>query len=374
MAIIDNTLAAQVPTFDPATPLAQAAKLQAADTEIRQQQFKQAQFEIGSEARGLAAVQNSPEFPKLWAEAADRMAQKGLLSPQAHAQWRNTPSPLLLKQMIAQTEDPTLSFNKDEAVRDQSNRDRLYGLKKRELDLMAEGSKVPANFQRGTDGSLVPVKGGPADPEYVRSLNEAKEKPRNMSISDITKLSEEGGKFAQVGGFLDTFDPEFAGRPLGLGEARNWVGRTLPSSIVDPKAAEGATWWQGYDKFKNVVRNDLFGSALTTTEKAAFEKADINPGMNPTQVTENLKTQKDIYEKGIVRKASAMIEAGYKPEAIAKAYGVSLESLGVKPKSGKGGSNNDAALQRARDAIAKGAPKDAVVKRLQDAGIDASGL
>src|SRR5574343_496140 len=134
MSIIDNTLAAQVPTFDPATPLAQAAKLQVADQEMRANQFKQAQLEIGSEARGLAAVQNSPEFPARWAEAADRMLQKGLLTPQVHAQWRNTPSPLLLKQMIAQTEDPTLSFRKDEAVRDQGNQNRNYLLAKRRVD------------------------------------------------------------------------------------------------------------------------------------------------------------------------------------------------------------------------------------------------
>jgi hypothetical protein len=131
MAIIDNTLAAQVPTFDPATPLMQAAKLQAADQEARQAQFKQSQIELGTEARGLAAVQNSPEFPKLWAEASDRMLQKGLLTPQAHQQWRNTPSPLLLKQMIAQTEDPTLSFRKDEAQRDQGNQNRNFGLAQR---------------------------------------------------------------------------------------------------------------------------------------------------------------------------------------------------------------------------------------------------
>jgi hypothetical protein len=140
MAIIDNTLAAQVPTFDPATPLAQAAKLQAADQEMRQNQFKQAQLELGSEARGLAAVQNSPEFPARWAEAADRMLQKGLLTPQAHAQWRNTPSPLLLKQMIAQTEDPTLSFQKDEAKRAQGNADRNFLLQKRAADRADEGA------------------------------------------------------------------------------------------------------------------------------------------------------------------------------------------------------------------------------------------
>jgi hypothetical protein len=134
MAIIDNTIAGQMPTFDPATPLKQAAQLQAAEQEAKQAQFKQAQLELGTEARGLAAVQNSPEFPKLWAEASDRMLQKGLLTPQTHQQWRNTPSPLLLKQMIAQTEDPTLSFRKQEAVREQGNQDRSFGLQKTTAD------------------------------------------------------------------------------------------------------------------------------------------------------------------------------------------------------------------------------------------------
>jgi hypothetical protein len=134
MAIIDNTLAAQVPTFDPATPLKQAAQLQAAETEIRQAQFKQMQTEIGSEARGLVPFVNTPEFPARWAETADRMLQKGLLNPQTHAQWRNAPSPLMLKQMIAQTEDPTLTFRKEEAQREQKNQDRSFGLQKTNAD------------------------------------------------------------------------------------------------------------------------------------------------------------------------------------------------------------------------------------------------
>ncbi len=140
MAIIDNTIAGQMPSFDPASPLKQAALLRAADQESRQAQFKQAQIELGTEARGLAAVQNSPEFPKLWAEAADRMKAKGLLDERSHAQWRNTPSPLMLKQMIAQTEDPTLQFRKQEAQRDQGNQNRTYGLAQRTADRLDEGA------------------------------------------------------------------------------------------------------------------------------------------------------------------------------------------------------------------------------------------
>jgi hypothetical protein len=374
MAIIDNTLAAQIPTFDPATPLAQASKLQGMETDNRAAQFKQAQLEIGSEARGLQTYVNTPEFAQKWGETADRLYQKGLLDDRAYKQWRNTPSPLLLKSMIASTSDPTLDFNKYQAERDQVNKDRAFALEEKKFNATIEGGKVPAGFQKQGDGTLAPIKGGPQDPEYLKEANAAKEKPRAMSISDITKLSEEGGKFANITGFVNDFKDEYAGHTI-VGEGANVAGRYLPEGIVGKSTKEGADWWQGYDRYKNLVRNELFGSALTATEKAAFEKADVSPRMDPDTIKTNLKEQKRVVEAAIKRKAQAAIDAGYKPDAIASAYGVSLESLGIKTDKGsKGGSNNDAALQKARDAIAKGAPKDAVVKRLQDAGIDTSGL
>ena len=135
MSIIDNTIAAQMPAFDPATPLAQAAKIQGLQAEAQQAQFKVIKDEIGSEARGLTPFVNTPEFPARWAEMTDRLAAKGLINRQLHEQWRNTPSPLLHKQMIAQTEDPTLSFRKEEAVRDQKNTDFTHGIQTQQLGL-----------------------------------------------------------------------------------------------------------------------------------------------------------------------------------------------------------------------------------------------
>lgn len=174
MSMIDNTLAAQVPTFDPATPLAQAGKLQAMEQENRAAQFKQAQTEIGSEARGLQPYVNTPEFPAKWAETADRLLQKGLLNPQTHQQWRNSPSPLMLKQMIASTEDPTLSFHKDEAVRAQGNTDRNFLQAKTAAD-RAHGLAVRASdradegeVDASDDRAKAAVKYGltPGTPEY----------------------------------------------------------------------------------------------------------------------------------------------------------------------------------------------------------------
>lgn len=184
-------------------------------------------------------------------------------------------------------------------------------------------TKATAPFVPSHDGTLTPRTGGPADPVYKQSVRE----PPKMSVSDITKLSDEGGKYGQLGGFIKTFEPRFAGALPGTGDMRNWVGRTLPEWATDKDAREGATWWQGYDRYKNAVRHELFGSALTATEQSAWNAADINNTMRPDAIQKNLKIQQDIVEKGIARKASALTEQGYSKEVISKAYGVKPESL-----------------------------------------------
>lgn len=281
-----------------------------------------------------------------------------------------------ISQLAGAAEDR--KFRQQEAVRAQGNSDRTYSLQER----VATGGKVPAGFEPNPSGGIRPVVGGPADPAYLAASNEAKAKPRNMSIGDITKLTEEGGKFANVAGFGDTFKPEYAGYKIkAVGELANTAGRNLPGSILPAGVAAGADWWQGYDRYKNQIRNDLFGSALTKSEIQAFEAADITPGMDPAMVKNNLARQKSIIESGVKRKASAMVESGYDPAAIAKAYGIDVGSLGIEGagKRGKAPAATAAApardpLQAARDAIARGAPREAVIKRLSEAGINPSGL
>ena len=212
-------------------------------------------------------------------------------------------------------------------------------------------------------------------PDYIREINEAKTKPRGLTVSDIGKLSEEGGKFSQVSGFGDTFKPEFAGyRSQWVGELANTAGRNLPEGVVGKNMAGAANWWQGYDRYKNAIRNDLFGSALTATEKAAFEQADVNPGMDPKMIQQNLARQKAIIEGNIRNKAGAMVEAGYDPAVVGKSYGIDLGKLGIEPKKRGGNSTATDPLQKARDAIARGANREAVIKRLVEAGIKPEGL
>jgi hypothetical protein len=171
MSMIDNTIAGQMPQYDASAPLVQAAKLQAADQEMQQAKFKQNQIEMGSEMRGIAPFVNTPEFPAKWAEAADRLRQRGVIDDQMHQQWANNPSPLLMKSIIAKTEDPNLSFRKEEAQREQKNQDRSYGLLAR-ADKRAERSAdradqtpLEAMQERAAAGEAAGLE--PGSPEYT---------------------------------------------------------------------------------------------------------------------------------------------------------------------------------------------------------------
>lgn len=229
------------------------------------------------------------------------------------------------------------SFRQQESARAQQNSDRGFGLQQRQLDVTLQGQRVPPGYRPGPDGGLAAIPGGPQDPAVIARTTDARAKPREFNVTDVTKLSEEGAKANQISTFADTFEPRFGGyRTEGIGNAATWLGRNVPE-LASRDTAEAARWWQGYDRYKNVIRNDLFGAALTATEKAAFERADINAGMDPATIKNNLKIQKQIALNGLKRKANALISSGYDPGAIAAAYGLDLKEIGVTAQPRRGG-------------------------------------
>jgi|GEM_PF-5815012 len=450
MAIIDNTLAAQVPTFDPATPLAQAAKLQAADMEMRQNQFKQAQLELGSEARGLAAVQNTPEFPRMWAEAADRMLQKGLLNPQTHAQWRNTPSPLLLKQMIAQTEDPTLSFRKEEAARDQRNTDRSFGLQKttadrnyglavRAADRADEGvedeaddrAKAAAKYgldpkspqgqrfaltgkleegepslltvmqQRRaaaqaaglseTDPAFKPfmltgkmhAPGQEQKSEFRKALDK-KDADRVDDYSDRARLAEEGSAtLDRIDGLREqAFTGPVQGRvanALGHGATQALSGAVNELSLDIAQKMKGSLSDRDIafvkDQTPSLGMGGEAGKSASSAIRAAFERTQQRAAFYRTWAEKNgsidgadVAWKKYITENPLtIEDKKALGGRRFNPE-YNKDFGRYIN------KQSDYGAGGDSMLAYAREAIAKGAPRAEVEKRLRDSGIDPKDL
>lgn len=128
------------------------------------------------------------------------------------------------------------------------------------------------------------------------------------AISDLTSKADIRDTIERLG---KTFQPEYAGNMIGiLGRAENLLGRV---GIGDGNQSQ---WWQDYDGWANEVRHSMFGSALTKTEEAAFDRAMIGPGMNPEQVSANLGRQLAITNKALDRLSNTYKAGGYNPEMI----------------------------------------------------------
>jgi hypothetical protein len=208
-------------------------------------------------------------------------------------------------------------------------------------------------------------------------------KGRQLGVNDITKLSDEGAKYENASRYIQTFKDDFAGHTFA-GEATMTYGRNAPDFAVGERTRNAAQWWQDYNRYRNQVRNEMFGSALTVNEQAAFDAADITPNMAPSQVRANLNRQKEAIASAIRKKGQALTRSGYSPDAVGAAYGVDLGEMGVTvpkgaradaPKAPGGGKPVTAAdfawIKRAQE---QGWTRDQIIDALKAEGYDPGSL
>ncbi len=153
---------------------------------------------------------------------------------------------------------------------------------------------------------------------------------RQMQPKAINDLSDAGSQAAAMDRLSGGFKPEYGGHTV-LGGLSNTIGRLTG----DPTGQ--TQWWQDYQTQLNLMRNKLFGAALTAQEKSEFEKAVINPRMNPGEIQENLKRQDELAYQAARKLAKAYTSAGYPKDAVEGALGFNLDQLqGVDPPNAQG--------------------------------------
>lgn len=165
-------------------------------------------------------------------------------------------------------------------------------------------------------------------------------KPRQLGQPTIDKLGEAGSAAIDIDRVRNTFKDDYGGYGLSaFGDVANFLRRNITSDDSGQ-----AQFWQDYQNIKNVIRNKLFGAALTATEKAEFDKAQINPGMKPEEIRANLDRQHAAAMRAASKIANAWLKQGHDREAIEAALGISLDQLpdpvtplGTTRSSGKTG-------------------------------------
>jgi hypothetical protein len=164
----------------------------------------------------------------------------------------------------------------------------------------------------------------------VKPVNENK-RFRPLTEGQVGKLTEEGSKLSGLRDFTKSFQDSYAGMAVGPIDYGNTMKTVGQLGIGTENADQASQWWQGYDRYKNTVRKDLYGATLTPSEERSFETADIRPGMDPARVKQNLELQRTILERAMKRKTDAFTASGFNPDVIGKAYGLDVSTLRDEP-------------------------------------------
>lgn len=148
---------------------------------------------------------------------------------------------------------------------------------------------------------------------------------KTLDSSEREKLTQLGSTRRDAQRFLDSFKDEYGGYILdAVGNMSNAAGKTFGDDTGQ------AQFWQDYQTFLNVERNDLFGSALTPSERVEFHKAIISPGMNPDEIRKNLTRQVELVNEVTKRKyASYKSDPRYSHQEIGTLLG--LVTVDKKP-------------------------------------------
>lgn len=138
---------------------------------------------------------------------------------------------------------------------------------------------------------------------------EGKERP--VSDGAAKRYEDSIGIYAGLKGAVGGFQDEFAGNTL-TGGAENSL-QSLNSGIGTPGQRD---WWSNFRSNDNLIRNDLFGAALTDTEKKAYEETTVSERMDPKIVRKNLARRAEIIRGALARRTNFMKKNGSDPEAI----------------------------------------------------------
>lgn len=227
---------------------------------------------------------------------------------------------------------------------------------------------LPAGFEPDpVKGGLRPIAGGPADPEYLRQKGDRQNAPSGYQWNDPADPSK--GMTAIPGGPGEKVDAEVAGR---LGLARSFLGqlpdikkRVEEGELTGPIDAGKAYLGMGgpgelrrqIDSGAEALLRMLTGAGMNKEEAAQYIR---RYQFSPTDKKETVISKLNQLERELnsVGETVGKGRGGWNP----------ISSKSQAKVSGLG-KDADLMLDQAREAIAKGAPRDAVVKRLQDAGI-----
>ena len=159
-----------------------------------------------------------------------------------------------------------------------------------------------------------------------RERIEAKAKTLGVSDKERTKLVDLASAVSELGLAGGKFKDDYAGYGFGF------AGDLVMGLEKFAGKSDAAMWWADYEKLLTIPeRHKFFGSALTTGERASWDKGAITPGMSPEYVRQWFSDRQEAATRAVQREAQALIAAGVKKETVEGMLGMSLPEIGATP-------------------------------------------
>lgn len=113
-------------------------------------------------------------------------------------------------------------------------------------------------------------------------------KPTALSGPEKKSISELNSRISDVDFLLPTFKDKYAGK--GAVGRLQVTGESMLGDWAPQESQDRAAWWSNFKMMRELPeRHALFGSALTATEKASWQEAQlINPNTDPKRVRATL--------------------------------------------------------------------------------------
>ncbi|GLT02202.1 hypothetical protein GCM10007897_36070 [Sphingobium jiangsuense] len=167
-------------------------------------------------------------------------------------------------------------------------------------EVQSMGLDPRLRYQQSADGNVTLIGGQDTRTRQGRAVPDSTAKRVTANI-DVRNSLERA---------LRGFKDDYAGN--------TWLGgleNTL-QGIFGTGTPGQRDWWADFRSTDNLIRNDLFGSALTAQEKAAYEATTISERMDPGEVRKNLQRRLQIIKGALARQQNFLKKNGYESEAV----------------------------------------------------------
>lgn len=268
----------------------------------------------------MRGLQFGPQIAQLGGNMANQAQMRDFQNKQLEAQTmeRQEAREQRAQELIMRLEDSRLARDERAALQRELAQMQMEG--RRELAQLTAGLAAANRPAPAPTLATVMRDGKPTviDARTGQAIGEAPPKgsgegPNGKSLPPnvITKIAETSNTYDEFNGLLDGFKDTYGGYKVrAAGDIANAWKRNVGGDDGQ------ADWWQRYQMQQNEVRNRLFGSALTATEKAEFDKAMINPGMTPESIRTNLARQLETMKKAEAKTYKAYLSGGFSKDQL----------------------------------------------------------